>query len=79
MIRGSKWSTAIREDVGQLYEYRYFRVVAPETGLLFLASSEIPRKWLDYLEHDREIGAVWRAAGGFEMTPRANAALGIAL
>jgi hypothetical protein len=74
VIRTQKWAAGIREAVGQLYEYRYFQVVAPDSELLFLASAEIPEKWLDYLDKDRRIGAAWRAGDGFQMTPRAAAA-----
>jgi hypothetical protein len=77
IVRGARWATAIREAVGQLYEYRYFQVVPPGSELLFLASAEIPHKWLDYLSRDRQIGAAWRTPDGFQMTARAAAALGI--
>jgi hypothetical protein len=33
VIRAARWAQAIREAVGQLYEYRYFQVVAPESSL----------------------------------------------
>jgi hypothetical protein len=79
IIRADKWATAIREAIGQLYEYRYFQVVTPESELLFLASAEIPQNWLDYLDDDRHIGAAWRTADGFQMTARASSALGVAL
>jgi hypothetical protein len=79
VIRGERWATAIREAVGQLYEYRYFQVVAPESKLLFLASAKVPQKWLDYLDQDRQIGAAWRAADDFQLTLRARAALCIEL
>ena len=76
MIRAARWAQAIREAVGQLYEYRYFQVVAPESSLLFLASAEIPRMWLDYLDKDRKIGAAWRTTG-FLLSDRALTSLGL--
>jgi hypothetical protein len=77
VIRAGRWAHAIREAIGQLYEYRYFQVVSPESSLLFLASTPIPARWLDYLDHDRRIGAAWRRDGGFELTTRAGRVLGI--
>jgi hypothetical protein len=77
VIRAARWAPAIREAVGQLYEYRYFQVVAPESSLLFLASAEIPRDWLDYLDKDRKIGAAWRTTGGFLLSDRALTVLGL--
>jgi hypothetical protein len=76
VVRGEKWAAAIREAIGQLYEYRYFQVVPPESELIFLASAPIPSNWLEFLDRDREIGAAWRAPDGFQMTSRARAALG---
>ncbi len=77
VIRAARWAQAVREAVGQLYEYRYFQVVAPDSCLLFLASAEIPRIWLDYLDKDREIGAAWRSIGGFQLSDRALMTLGL--
>ena len=68
IVRSGRWATAIREAVGQLYEYRYFQVVSPESALIFLASAEIPGTWLSYLHHDRQIGAAWPTAFGFQLT-----------
>jgi hypothetical protein len=59
------------------YEYRYFQVVSPESSLIFLTSTPVPKRWLDYLDRDREIGAAWRSDDGFELTTRARRALGI--
>jgi hypothetical protein len=79
VIRPGRWAAAIREAIGQLYEYRYFQVVAPQSGLLFLASADIPRRWLDYLDKDRQVGVAWRSSsGGFLLTERARGMLGIA-
>jgi hypothetical protein len=77
VIRTRKWAHALREAIGQLYEYRYFQVVSPQSSLIFLASAPIPTQWLDYLDHDREIGAAWRSDHGFELTNRARRALEI--
>jgi hypothetical protein len=78
VIRPGRWAAAIREAMGQLYEYRYFQIVAPQSGLLFLASVDIPRKWLDYLDKDRQIGAAWRSSRGkFMLTYRARKMLGV--
>ncbi len=76
VIRPGRWAQAIREAIGQLYEYRYFQVVAPESGLLFLASAEIPQRWLDHLDKDRKIGAAWWSAEEFRLSDRASKALG---
>jgi len=77
VIRAARWAQAIREAVGQLHEYRYFQVVARESSLLFLASAEVPRMWLDYLDGEHEIGAAWRTTGGFLLSDRARTALGL--
>ena len=77
VIHSGRWARAIREAVGQLYEYRYFQVVSPDSALIFLASTLIPQRWLDYLELDREIGAAWRSKDGFQLSTRASKALGI--
>lgn len=67
-----RWSTSIRQAVGQLYEYRYFKVVDPEAALIFLASKPIPEHWLRYLEQDRQIGAAWRSGETFALSSRAG-------
>jgi hypothetical protein len=77
VIRPGRWAHAIREAIGQLYEYRYLQVVPLESRLLFLASTEIPPKWLDYLDKDRQIGAAWRSPTGFLLSERASAALNL--
>jgi hypothetical protein len=71
IIRGS-WATAVREAVGQLYEYRYFKVADPQSGLIFLVNEPVPAAWLAYLERDRQIGAIWQTHGGFMLSPLAN-------
>lgn len=69
------WTVAIRQAVGQLYEYRFFRVVDPNAQLVFLASAAIPDTWSRYLEHDREIGSAWRMGNSFGLSPRARRVL----
>jgi hypothetical protein len=53
------WPQSIRAAVGQLYEYRYFKVADPDSELVFLASEAVPSEWVRYLERDRCIGVVW--------------------
>ena len=77
VIRSDGWAAAIREAIGQLYEYRYFQIVDPQSSLIFLASREIPERWLRYLDDDRQIGAVWPTGGGFKLTRRARRAFGL--
>jgi len=72
----STWPRSIREAVGQLYEYRYFQVVAPHTKLVFLASTAVPAEWVKYLEEDRGIAVGWHTGDGFELTTMAKIALG---
>lgn len=69
---GTSWPTAIREAVGQLYEYRYFKVAEPRAGLVFLASREVPDAWVAYLERDRQIGCMWPKGRGHVMSPLAR-------
>ncbi|WP_341717681.1 hypothetical protein QQG74_28225 [Micromonospora sp. FIMYZ51] len=69
------WAKAIREAVGQLYEYRYFRVADPESSLIFMADRPVPQMWTDYLEKDRGIGAMWPDGDGFAMSKIAARAL----
>jgi len=77
VIRTGNWAHALREAVGQLYEYRYFQIVSPQSDLIFLASAPIPQRWLNYLDRDRGIGAAWRSAHGFDLTNRAKHMLGV--
>jgi hypothetical protein len=67
-----RWSTSIRQAVGQLYEYRYFKVADPAADLIFLASKAVPDHWLRYLEQDRQISVAWRSGGTFELSSRAT-------
>ncbi|MEV6305873.1 hypothetical protein AB0M02_41105 [Actinoplanes sp. NPDC051861] len=69
------WSDAIREAVGQLYEYRYFKVADPESSLIFLADRPVQQFWVDYLEKDRGIGVMWPVGDGFHMSKLARQAL----
>jgi hypothetical protein len=71
------WKTSIREAVGQLYEYRYFRVANPEARLIFLASEPVSEEWIAYLERDRSIGVAWRAGKRFALSPLASEILGL--
>jgi hypothetical protein len=73
----ASWPKAIREAVGQLYEYRFFKVTGPQTRLIFLASKAVPEKWVDYLESDRGIAVAWRDGQTFVLTPAAANALGL--
>lgn len=72
------WPEAIREAVGQLYEYRYFKVADPKAALVFLSDQPVPDEWVAYLEKDRRIGAMWRKGKtGFELSPLAAKVLGM--
>lgn len=67
----TSWPRSTREAVGQLYEYRFFQVVNPQAGLVFLASKRVPENWIHYLEHDRGIGVAWLDADEFFLSPLA--------
>ncbi|MDP9436455.1 MAG: hypothetical protein M3P93_15190 [Actinomycetota bacterium] len=70
------WAQVARQAVGQLYEYRYWQVVDPDSWLILLADVEMPAVWVDYLEQDREIGVVWPdGSGGYTASPYAQQAL----
>lgn len=75
--KSPKLPSAIREAVGQLYEYRYFLAEAPQTGLVLVLDTEVPGKWVSYLDEDREIGLAWRAEKGFALSPLAASLLRI--
>lgn len=72
-----RWPSAVREAVGQLYEYRFFSVARPDAGLVFLASEQVPEEWQRYLEHDRGIGVAWRTPGGFQLSSVAERIFGL--
>jgi hypothetical protein len=77
-IVGNSWPDAIRAAVGQLYEYRYFKISDPGADLVFLSNKAVPDLWVRYLEKDRGIGAMWpRRSGAFVMTPLARRGLGL--
>ncbi len=69
------WAQPIRQAVSQLYEYRYFKVTAPDSALIFLSETEVPEAWVRYLEKDREIGVMWPTVGDYELSALARAAL----
>jgi hypothetical protein len=71
-VVGKSWPEAIRAAVGQLYEYRYFKVAEPSARLLFLADKPVPDEWVKYLEQDRRIGCMWRTQSGFRLSPLAT-------
>jgi hypothetical protein len=73
----ANWPRAIREAVGQLYVYRYFKVVDPDAALIFLASKPVPANWTAYLERDRKIGVAWRTAKSFELSRLARRSLDV--
>lgn len=71
------WPDAVRQAVGQLYEYRYFKVADPQAALIFLSDQPVPDEWITYLEKDRGIGAMWpKGKTGFEMSKLAAKLLG---
>jgi len=71
------WALAIRQAVGQLYEYRYFGISSPETALVFVAPCPIPAHWQAYLERDRDIACAWLEGSDFTLSDRAAALLGL--
>ncbi|MFB8280485.1 MrcB family domain-containing protein [Nocardia colli] len=73
-----QFANAIRSAVGQLYEYRYFKVAHPDSGLIFLSDEPVPEVWCSYLERDRAIGVIWPAQGGFHLSTLAQRFLGAA-
>jgi hypothetical protein len=76
-VIGASWAKPIREAVGQLYEYRYFKVTDPASRLIFLADKRVPPSWVSYLERDREIGVVATIGNRFELSRLARRALRI--
>lgn len=74
-VVGASWPPAIRAAVGQLYEYRFFKVADPAAELIFLADKPVPADWIHYLENDRNIGAAWPTGSGFALSPLARHAL----
>ena len=57
-LRGRSAIFAIREAVGQLFEYRHF--IGPKAGLLFILLDENPgRVLVEYVENVLELGICW--------------------
>lgn len=46
VIVSEHWALAIRQAIGQLYEYRFFQVVPPDARLIFLSSRPVPDRWV---------------------------------
>jgi hypothetical protein len=67
----------LRQAVGQLYEYRFFKCGSPEAQLMFLGSRPLPSEWVHYLETDRDITVAWRSSDHFELSAGARSALGL--
>jgi hypothetical protein len=76
-IIGSRPASKIRAGVGQLYEYRYFEVVEPDSALILLVNRKLHTTWVEYLERDRGIGVVWPEAPDWYLSPMATAGLGL--
>jgi hypothetical protein len=74
-VVGTSWATSVREAVGQLYEYRYFKVADPQSALVFLANQAVPNEWVRYLERDRQIGVMWPSGRGFHLSKLAARAI----
>ena len=74
-ILGSSPAVALRQAVGQLYEYRYFQVVDPASELIILTDRELPEPLVRYLESDRKIGVCWQELGGWGFGPLARSLL----
>ncbi len=56
----------LRVATGQLYEYRFFGVVAEESFLCAVVNHKPPENVIHYLEHDRGIGILWQDRNGFD-------------
>lgn len=74
-VIGESWAKPIREAVGQLYEYRYFKVADPSSRLIFLADKRVPPSWVRYLERDRGIGVIAMLGNRVELSELARRAL----
>jgi hypothetical protein len=72
---GVAWAAPVRQAVSQLYEYRYFKVASPASGLVFLSEKQVPASWVRYLEEDRAIGVMWPSKSSYQLSPSARAAL----
>lgn len=69
------WAPPVRQAVSQLYEYRYFKVASPDSGLIFLSEKMVPASWVSYLEKDRAIGVMWPSKSSYHVSPVARRAL----
>lgn len=72
---GVAWAPPVRQAVSQLYEYRYFKVASPDSGLILLSEKAVPTLWVRYLEKDRAIGVMWPTKSSYHLSPVARAAL----
>ncbi|WP_432059729.1 MrcB family domain-containing protein [Streptomyces sp. S1] len=71
VVRNGNATIAVREALGQLYEYRHFLYrQQPEPFLVGLFSEEIG-VYAPYLE-EQGIASVWRHEGGWDGSPRAR-------
>src|SRR5205814_69283 len=50
MLPAKGFATEIRSAIGQLYEYRYFKIASPKAPLVLLASRSLSEQWVRYLE-----------------------------
>jgi hypothetical protein len=78
MLPTKGFATEIRSAIGQLYEYRYFKIASPKAPLVLLASRPLSEQWVRYLEDDRRIGVMWPEAEGFRMSELAARSFGLA-
>jgi hypothetical protein len=67
----------LRLPLPLLYEYRYFKVASPASGLVFLPEKAVPASWVRYLEEDRAIGVMWPSKSSYQLSPSARAALNL--
>jgi hypothetical protein len=62
ILRGRNAISAIREAIGQLFEYQHF--IGPKAGLLFILLDENPgRVLVEYVENVLELGICWMQGG----------------
>jgi hypothetical protein len=60
---------AIREAIGQLYEYRHF--IGPENAMLcVLLDGEPPKCFITYVEEIIDFNIMWRRVGSFAAGPK---------
>ncbi|MFD5767035.1 MrcB family domain-containing protein [Streptomyces sp. NPDC127049] len=71
VVRNGNPTVAVREALGQLYEYRHFLYQGkPEPFLVALFSEEIGA-YAEYLER-QDIASIWRSGEGWDGSPRAR-------